>query len=172
MPGFIGFIIKGKTFATVAVTVFLLIMSPTKFRWVHNQRENCHFDRVPFNLKIIRKRFLSVYILWLLKCMLKYLNWSLCGIYVYLIILCILWSILHLIQYNACTKRTWFSLTFQNKRNMIVQTSFLSIVNFLMKKKIASTIISLLNEELEEILSCNNFLIVVMIIFLSLSKKT
>ena len=44
---------------TTVVTVILLIMNPTEFRWVYKQRENCHYDHIPFNLKGIIKRFLS-----------------------------------------------------------------------------------------------------------------
>ena len=36
---------------TIAVTVFLLIMNETKFRWIHNQKGNCHYDCIPLNLK-------------------------------------------------------------------------------------------------------------------------
>ena len=38
-----------------------LIMNEADFRWVHNQKENCHYDRIPLNLKGIRKRFPWVY---------------------------------------------------------------------------------------------------------------
>ena len=42
------------------VTVFLLIMNPTEFQYVHNQKENRHYDHLPFNLKDIRNSlFLS-----------------------------------------------------------------------------------------------------------------
>ena len=40
------------------LTVFLLIMNQTEFRLVQNQKENCHYDRIPFSLKGIRNRFL------------------------------------------------------------------------------------------------------------------
>ena len=46
---------------TIVETVFLLIMNPMDFRLVHNQKEICRYDRIPFNLKITRKRFLWVY---------------------------------------------------------------------------------------------------------------
>ena len=36
---------------TIVVTVFLLIMNPTEIRLVHNQKENCHYGRIPFSLK-------------------------------------------------------------------------------------------------------------------------
>ena len=42
----------------IVVTVFLQIMNPTEFRLVHNQKENCHYDHIPFNFKVNRKRFL------------------------------------------------------------------------------------------------------------------
>ena len=29
------------------VKVFLLIMYPTKFRWVHNRKKNCYYNRIP-----------------------------------------------------------------------------------------------------------------------------
>ena len=35
----------------IVVTVFLLIMNQTDLRSVHNQKENCHHDHFPFNLK-------------------------------------------------------------------------------------------------------------------------
>ena len=36
---------------TIVVTVFLLIMNETEVRLAYNQKENCHHDRIPFNLK-------------------------------------------------------------------------------------------------------------------------
>ena len=38
-------------------TVFLLIMNPTEIRWVHNQKENCPYDHIPFNFKGIVRLF-------------------------------------------------------------------------------------------------------------------
>ena len=38
----------------IVVTVFLLIKSQTNVLWVHNQKENGQYDRIPFNLKRIR----------------------------------------------------------------------------------------------------------------------
>ena len=46
---------------TIVVTVFLLIMNPTNFRLVNNQKENCNYDRIHINLKRIRKRFLWIF---------------------------------------------------------------------------------------------------------------
>ena len=43
---------------TVVVTIFLLITNETDFRLIHNQEENSHYDRIPFDLKGIRKSFL------------------------------------------------------------------------------------------------------------------
>ena len=40
------------------VAVFLLIMNPTEFRLVHSRNENCHYDHIPFNLKVISNIFL------------------------------------------------------------------------------------------------------------------
>ena len=42
----------------IVVTVFLMIMGRTDFRWVHYQKENCHDDYVPFNLEGIVKIFI------------------------------------------------------------------------------------------------------------------
>ena len=45
----------------IVVTVFYLVMNPTEFHWVHDQKENCHCDLYPLNLKVIRKNiYLSV----------------------------------------------------------------------------------------------------------------
>ena len=44
----------------IVVTVFLLIMNQTEVRLVHNQKENCDYDRIPVNLKGIRNRFICV----------------------------------------------------------------------------------------------------------------
>ena len=41
---------------TLVVTVFLLIMNQTDFHLVHNQKKNCHYESIPFNLKRIRKK--------------------------------------------------------------------------------------------------------------------
>ena len=35
---------------TIVVTVFLLIMSQSNFRLVYNQKENPHYNRIPFNV--------------------------------------------------------------------------------------------------------------------------
>ena len=35
-------------------------MNPTNFRLDQNQKENCYYDRIPFNLKGIRKKILCV----------------------------------------------------------------------------------------------------------------
>ena len=35
----------------VVVTVFLLIINQTEFRWVHNQKDHRHYDHIPFNFK-------------------------------------------------------------------------------------------------------------------------
>ena len=42
------------------MAVFLVIMNPTEFRLVHNDKKNRHYDHIPFNLKGIRNRFLCV----------------------------------------------------------------------------------------------------------------
>ena len=41
----------------IIVALFFLIMNQTEFRWVHNQKENCHYNHIPFNLRGIRERF-------------------------------------------------------------------------------------------------------------------
>ena len=46
----------------IVVTVFLLIMNPSGFRWIHSQKENCHYDHIRWYLKLVRKLFLSVWI--------------------------------------------------------------------------------------------------------------
>ena len=35
----------------IMVTVFLSILNQMDFHVVQNQKENCHHDRIPFNLK-------------------------------------------------------------------------------------------------------------------------
>ena len=35
----------------IVVTVFLLIMNEMEFRFVYNQKENCQYDHIPFNLE-------------------------------------------------------------------------------------------------------------------------
>ena len=32
-------------------------MTQTEFSLVHNKKENCHYDHIPFNLKVIRNRY-------------------------------------------------------------------------------------------------------------------
>ena len=44
----------------IVVTVFILIMNPTEFRLVHNQKENSHYDHIPINLKVFGNLFLRV----------------------------------------------------------------------------------------------------------------
>ena len=39
-----------------------MIMNQTEVRFVDNQTVNRHYDHIPFNLKVIRNRFLRVYI--------------------------------------------------------------------------------------------------------------
>ena len=41
----------------IAVTIFLLIMNQTKFRCVHNQKENSRYDHISINLKVVRNLF-------------------------------------------------------------------------------------------------------------------
>ena len=41
----------------IVVTVFPLTMNRMKFRLTHNQKQNCHYDHIPFNLKIIRNLY-------------------------------------------------------------------------------------------------------------------
>ena len=41
----------------IVVTVLLLIMNQIDFRLVHNQKENCHHDQIPFNLIRIKMYF-------------------------------------------------------------------------------------------------------------------
>ena len=43
------------------LTVYLLIMNQMESRLVQIQKENCHYDHFPFNLKGIRKRIIWVY---------------------------------------------------------------------------------------------------------------
>ena len=38
-------------FNTIVVTVFLLTMNQTEVRLIHNQKENCRHDHLPFNCK-------------------------------------------------------------------------------------------------------------------------
>ena len=45
----------------IVLIVFLLIMNQTEIRLFHDQKKNCHYDRIPLNLKGIRKRFPWVY---------------------------------------------------------------------------------------------------------------
>ena len=45
---------------TIVVTVFLLIMNQRDYRWVHNQKENSHYDRIRFNFRI------AVFFIWFL----------------------------------------------------------------------------------------------------------
>ena len=42
------------------VAVFLLVMGQTEFRLVHNEKENCYYRHIPFNLEGISKAFLGV----------------------------------------------------------------------------------------------------------------
>ena len=42
----------------IEVTVFLLIVNPTEFLVVHDQKENSHYDQIPSYLKGIRKDIL------------------------------------------------------------------------------------------------------------------
>ena len=44
----------------IVVTVFILTMNQMKFRLDRNQKENWHYDNIPFNLKGIRNIFLWV----------------------------------------------------------------------------------------------------------------
>ena len=44
---------------TIVVTVFHLIMNPRESRWVPNQKENCHYDHIPFSVKKSEKISLS-----------------------------------------------------------------------------------------------------------------
>ena len=37
----------------MVVTVFLSILTPMKFRWIHILKENYYYDHIPFNLKVI-----------------------------------------------------------------------------------------------------------------------
>ena len=39
-----------------------VIMNQMKFRWVYNQTENSHYDHIPFDLEIIRKMILRVFV--------------------------------------------------------------------------------------------------------------
>ena len=46
----------------IVVTVFLfIIMNPREFCSAHNQRENCHYDHIHFNLKVIINLVLCMY---------------------------------------------------------------------------------------------------------------
>ena len=56
------------------MAVFLLIMDPMNFRYVHNQNENFHYDHIPFNLKGTRKIFLWVYVMILKNFSLLWVN--------------------------------------------------------------------------------------------------
>ena len=38
--------------------VLLLIMNQTEFHLIYNQKENCHYNHIPVNLKGIRNIFL------------------------------------------------------------------------------------------------------------------
>ena len=42
----------------IVVTGFLRILNELKFRLIHNQKENRHYDHIPFNLKAIVTLFL------------------------------------------------------------------------------------------------------------------
>ena len=44
----------------IEVNVFLLILTPTEFRWVYYQKENIHFDHIPSKLKRIINLFVRV----------------------------------------------------------------------------------------------------------------
>ena len=44
----------------IVVTVIHLMMHQVEFPFVHNQKENCHNDCIPFNLKVIRNIVLRV----------------------------------------------------------------------------------------------------------------
>ena len=44
----------------IVVTVFFLITDQKEFHLVNNQREHCHYDHIPFNLKGISNLHLSV----------------------------------------------------------------------------------------------------------------
>ena len=44
----------------IVVTVFLFLREQTEVRLVHNQKENCHSDHIPLNLKRIRNIFVWV----------------------------------------------------------------------------------------------------------------
>ena len=44
------------------MTVFLWIVNQTKYHVVHNQKKNCHYDHIPFILKIIINKFLILYV--------------------------------------------------------------------------------------------------------------
>ena len=41
----------------IVVRVFLLIRNQPEFSLVHNQKENCHYDHIPFDLKGIQNRY-------------------------------------------------------------------------------------------------------------------
>ena len=41
----------------IVVTICLLIMNPTEFRWVDNHEENSHYDHITFNWKILEISF-------------------------------------------------------------------------------------------------------------------
>ena len=45
---------------TLVVRVFLLIINQTEFHLTRSQKENCHHDRIPFELTGIGNRFLRV----------------------------------------------------------------------------------------------------------------
>ena len=45
----------------IVMTVFLLIMNPTEFRWLHNQKETCRYNHVSFKLGRIISLFLIIY---------------------------------------------------------------------------------------------------------------
>ena len=34
--------------------------NPTEVRWVHNQKENCHYDSIPFGFKGIRRKKITL----------------------------------------------------------------------------------------------------------------
>ena len=42
----------------IVAIVFVMIMSKAVFLLFHNQKENCHYDHVLFNLKIIWNQYL------------------------------------------------------------------------------------------------------------------
>ena len=47
-----------KTVNTIAVIVFLLVVNQTEFILVHDHEEKCPYNRIPFNLKGNKIKFL------------------------------------------------------------------------------------------------------------------